>query len=484
MNDEPNMESGGDGAFSDSVRTMLRTAVADAPPAPPVEAISDLSWHAVSHGARKPRPVVRIGLGVATAVALVAGLVVSAQHASDRGRAPLTNTSTTDVRLPSHVLPATVPDGWELADVVEGTSVGVVTRPAMQLFRAGDASIRIFIEPMADPNAEQPVTATTAVFGAVGRNGNADRASASFQNSLATFNEDGANVHVETHGASDADAVAFLRQLAPSGSGSDLRYASPDVSWQLEATSAYEGPTPTNDVFGLLAYRTAPELSSIQSTFTISLSLAPADGTWRIGAPMNRNGVTLYAADQYAVRQIGDLLAGVSYDPASPLAARQKDAALATLAALAPVDASAFDQAADRVAAHYAAQPATTTLRVGDATVTRHAMADDDAICVTGGRGGLRCHRPPALNNGEVRPYPFDVDFLVDGLWLHVGAVDFKATDITATDGTRKGVTALTDTTEGVMYAAVAPHESRSMVVAAIVPEGGSVEFDGSRPHI
>ena len=130
-------------------------------------------------------------------------------------------------------------------------------------------------------------------------------------------------------------------------------------------------------------------------------------------------------------------------------------------------------------------------------TAMRHTMGSDEAACATGKRGTVRCHRPQALNNGsDNASVNFDVDFLVDGTWVHVGAVDFPATTVTATEGSlgpdtaaaaspssRTGLTGWTSTPYGVMYVAVAPSGSRSMAVEAKWSEG-STGAEAHRPHI
>ena len=101
------------------------------------------------------------------------------------------------------------------------------------------------------------------------------------------------------------------------------------------------------------------------------------------------------------------------------------------------MDGGAFDLAADSVAAHYAAEPVTASVQVDDTTVTRHTTAGDDAVCVTGKRGTVRCHRPPLLNNGLDGPADsFELDFLVDSTCVHVGTLNAEPTEITATTGT------------------------------------------------
>ena len=116
-------------------------------------------------------------------------------------------------------------------------------------------------------------------------------------------------------------------------------------------------------------------------------------------------------------------------------------------------------------------------------------------MCVTGKRGTVRCHHPPLLNNGLDGPADsFEPDFLVDSPWVHVGTLNAEPTEITATDGyldndtkvvvdARQGITGWTHVASGAIYAAVAPSESRSMVVETKGPDSSDTIAAG-RPHI
>lgn len=62
-------------------------------------------------------------------------------------------------------------------------------------------------------------------------------------------------MRVQIAGVSSQEATAFVRQLTPTGSGSDLRFQSTDPAWTLEASVDYVPSTPDRNPYGVVTYR-------------------------------------------------------------------------------------------------------------------------------------------------------------------------------------------------------------------------------------
>ena len=140
------------------IRTLLETAVADAPEAPEVD---DIGARAVRQcaPARTDRPR---RLLVAAAAVLAVGVAATAVVNVTNRPSPQAQVVSPPQGLPTYVLPTRVPDGWELVDIVEtaasSTPDGSFQSPS-QLFRRTDGAAVLLMVMRHEFRAAVPTTA-------------------------------------------------------------------------------------------------------------------------------------------------------------------------------------------------------------------------------------------------------------------------------------------------------------------------------------
>jgi hypothetical protein len=124
-NHDPSARSARADGVDQAIRTMLATAIAEAPRPPAIDHLDDLALRrldSVSRTSRSRRPMLAL-TGLATAAALIGGAVFIAGRdggeSQDRSAVAANVNQDEVVGLPAHVLPTFVPDGWVLADIAE-----------------------------------------------------------------------------------------------------------------------------------------------------------------------------------------------------------------------------------------------------------------------------------------------------------------------------------------------------------------------------
>lgn len=309
------------------------------------------------------------------------------------------------VGLPFEVSPASLPVGWEYADLYETPAPSVTpSTESWFLFR-------------------NPVTGASISINASG----VEDTSGSFRDlresfadgGAATFAVDGHFVWMLTAGVDPDQAVRIAETLELTSIGGD------DVTVAIESSAGFE----------LEWSRLASEFEHASSGDGVILLTTPngtaqidLDGSdptnqaWNhLGEPTLVGDTTVYTSDALGVT--GDPIGGRVVATISVTSPADLPAAAEVFASLQVVGAESevmtWDEIGDRIAARFGRLEVTERIEVVDLVVTEHSGSELSAVCATW-HSITRCRSSLSTLFGP----PGSVDLVVDGLWVVAGTVE------------------------------------------------------------
>lgn len=388
-----------------------------APVAPSFERLTRPTFSFTPERSRRP-----FALALAAGTCVLTLLVALATLASVRSTSDPAVSDTTPARLlvatpvtglPFAVLPAKLPDGWEIADI-GGIRRDEPARPTESefLFREAASGAAVFVLTTSDSeiSAADP-------FG-----------SDSFEaNGFEVWAIDGGFVEMRVAGLDPARATELRQALVVESESGQLTASLPtETGLVLEASRLGPDTTSIETVWAGVVM-TTPNGSA-----TINMSTRSAYDVFdHFGVPVEVSGVTVYQSNNEVRRDpiIGRAESDLEARSDQPQDISESvwievtdtsdvEAATAVAAQLEAVPFDQWDAQQDRIAARLSQLPIVRTLSFDGVEITEHRSDDRTAVCAAW-TGSQRCR----FVVGAVWP----VSLVVNDLWISVGIVDTMA---------------------------------------------------------
>lgn len=394
----------------DKIRHYLERLDEAAPVAPRFE---DLTLPAIEVTATRSRRGVGVMFAAAACVLiLIVGLAAVVNTESDPGTSANSQlpapqlTPTSRFGLPFAVLPAELPDGWDIVDI-GGAPVQQAANPgnAQFLFRDPDSGAAALVQTTVDLNLSLGDPVSTDTFEA---------------NSEVMWALDGGFVTMRTAGI-DPDRATEIRQALSFDTIDGRLIASlpADTGFELESTQAGTDTTPLSSVSAAVV------LTTPHGTAYINLSTGQDSAVIdHFGVPREIVGTTVYESATEVHRDPLSATTLTGPDAQNPDGGAHVSAWIevtdpadiadaSTLAA--QLQAVPFEEWAaheDRIAAELSALPTVRSLSFDGVEATEHSTGDQTAVCASW-TGTRRCRLVADAN--------WPVNLVVNGLWIAVG---------------------------------------------------------------
>ncbi len=381
--------------------------------APAAPSYDDLVMRGHSRGSRRGNRVHVVVLIVSFAV-LVAALGIAACNRPSTppadGSVVLAVEPPTLAGLP-FAAETELPEGWAYADISEAGSAAssLAPHPSRFLFRNEATSAAVFVQTGPADEVTTP---------------HADRLTSFERSDEAQWAIDGGYVWMRVAGMEPTLAVSLSEQL-------EVRRVDDDWLVSLDERSGFiaEASEPGSSAGGRVVARAVVTMVTPSGTAQLNLSYEepPSAAVNQFGVPSDVEGITIYSSARSAVRSPLDDVLAASIDWSNPADATQAQHLLAGLEA---VDVERWDAINDQLADELGQLPVAWSLDFSGIQVAAHRSEDRQAVCATWNlTRRCRSNLSPLWGADDA----YEIDLIVDGLWITAGAV---ATGLTITETT------------------------------------------------
>lgn len=424
--------------LDDHLRTLMRTAVADAmnpPTAADIERGPGLRVAPPS----EPRHSVRwIAIAAVMLLALGGGVVWSmrVEHPAN----PADQPALVDNRpgLGAYLLPSTLPEGWRLVDISESywAAENSGASPQEWLIEQHDGEARALLEvfPPPEPStaATDAATATTAVLGQSSLVDGGRWGTNPFeQTGYLMWTERGQSVTMIVHGLDEAQARALRAELEPTSGPGPLAYKlADDSSFWISRSLGSSPPVETGSAvitiadadgnFGSIRLRATDRESDVLLDPT-AVAGGPVAVHILAGLPTTNGSVDPASAEVFGIRRLQEVTATLD----STTSSNDPDEVRAVLEALAPVDRATWDNAIDQIGDSIETQRSIGSAETVAGILTVYEEAGLTSVCLRRGVDrGCRAADPWFEFNSGGKVTDLTASLLVGAQWIVVRGVN------------------------------------------------------------
>lgn len=412
--------------LDDRLRTMMRTATADAPEAPTVDDLQAITVVGAEPRQRSLRPVA----AAAAVVALIGTGALVWWSTGDDGQVPADETDTTEAAptpgayLDAYYLPTDLPDGWHIVQLRREPAGEAYTGNSAVFVRRDDPSVR-GVASFSPGSVGAPATTAAEVAGESVTTLPTDATTARWDPDLANLSwaEGDRDAFVVTTNRVEPETRELAEALVVVASATGPTFdVAADSSWVKVKDYQLDGAaTPSSGVNSLTIGR--DEFTAV--SFNVLRWAGPKDSEW--AAPTGIGDVHEAAAPNGQVtfsRQIGELTIEASLTSPPP---DVRDLVIRVLADMREVSVAEWQAALPDITAALTDSPVVASFDLMDHVVTLRQGGPFSGICVDRSDGARGCTRLSFDASAQLPDGFANNVVLDDGSWVAVGAIPDSA---------------------------------------------------------
>ncbi len=413
--------------LDDRLRTMMRTATADAPEAPSVDDLQAITVVGAEPRQRSLRPIAAAAAVMAVAAA---GALVWWPN-GDGGPQPADTPDSTEAGivpgsyLDAYYLPIDLPDGWQIVQMGRHPNgpVGYIGDSAVFATRDGSGRAALYLT--GADSGEVPASTEAGLDPAAGSDPASEPVPTSASDALweqrdrgLRWIQDGSSVVLTPADGQEATARSLAAELIAVRDGDRVRFrVDEDAAWVQTAEYVLDGQT--------IVTGGANWLQLTDDTGTVHVGIERPIGVGLSDAAAPIPGVedvfTTATIDRMVVRAVGE----IEITAFSPSGSASLDELVSVLTSLVPVTEEEWLAAVPDPNELVAGATVVGTFELLDHTVTAHREGGISGVCVERADGVSGCaFRIGVEPDGELPPAaPTEGIRLSDGSWVAVGSI-------------------------------------------------------------
>ncbi|CAB4591947.1 MAG: hypothetical protein F2534_19605 [Actinobacteria bacterium] len=413
--------------LDDRLRTMMRTATADAPEAPTVDDLQVITVVSAEPRRRSLRPIA----AAAAVMAVAAAGALVWWPSGNGGPQPADTPDSTEAGvvpgsyLDAYYLPTELPDGWQIVEMGRYTNgpVGYVGDSAVFETRDGAGLAALYLTEAA--SGEVPASTEAALDPAVGSDTASEPVPTSASDALweqrdrwLTWNQDGRSVVLTPADGQEATARSLAADLIAIRDGDRVRFrVDEDAAWVQTAEYLLDGQTIVTGGANWL------QLADDDGTVHVGIERPIGLGLSDAAAPIPgvEDVFSTTTINRMVVRAVGE----IEITAFSPSGSASVDELVSLLKSFEPVSEEEWLAARPDANEVVAGATVVGTFELLDHTVNAHREGGISGVCVERSDGVSGCSLLPGVGlDGELPPAaPTEGIRLSDGSWVAVGSI-------------------------------------------------------------